>query len=367
MKKSRQISVIFFWVSFFSIVPSNFADAQIQSVSIIDKAIVKNTDRFTLYALPRTVLKIRCYVSQKIQMAGPYAQYARELIGKEAIVRDASWWEIDSIEIIPTLIIDPSQVYVVKYGKKIDLSALEDLSRMGLIVFPLTQSYSSILPDSTHLSSTAVNEWPVPFFPLSSTSSDTTYRIVVKDSLVIRQPVVKTKSTSLSMYDRAKEVAKLIQQLHQRRLDLVLSEDDPIPTNEKALQWIVNELQRKEEEYLQLFLGRTVSQSMVYTFYHVPMPKDQQTEIFRFSQQRGFSTKSDQSAAPVYFSIESDNTLNILRDYQPLFTTLTSAYIFYRVPETASVVITWKGKIITRVRLPLHQLGALVPWLPAEK
>ncbi|MGC8803935.1 MAG: DUF4831 family protein, partial [Bacteroidales bacterium] len=200
--------------------------------------------------------------------------------------------------------------------------------------------------------------------------ADTTYQVVVKDSLVIRRPVVKPRGSVVSQNERAKEVARLIQQIHQRRIELILSEDEPLPTNEKSMQWMIDQLRQMEEAYLQLFLGKTVSRTYLYSLRYVPsgMDKSVQTvEIFRFSPQRGVSSKSDATAIPVTITIESQNSIATLRDYQSLFTSLSTSVIFYRVPEVANVSVAWGSRTLIRQPQQIYQLGALVPWLPAEQ
>lgn len=343
-------------------------EGQILSISSIDKAFVKATDRIALYALPRTTLEIRCHISSRQQVVGPYAQYAREFLGREAIMHPAVQWDIDSVSIVPVTSFDPSQIYLVKFGKKIDYRVFEEMTRKGFIIFPLDNKKAVGYSDSVVNLSRESAVWSILDLPFASSSSDTIYQVVRKDSLLIRQAVVKPRSTSVTPYERAKELAKQIQQLHQRRIDLIMAEDDPVPANEKSVQWLADQLKQKEEEYLQLFLGKTVSQTYVHTFYYVPNSgeKVQSAEIFWFSPQRGISTKTDASAIPVYITIEPQNTVSTVRDYQSLLTTFSAPCILYRVPDIARVSISWGNRVLTRVQLPVYQLGALVPWFPTE-
>lgn len=345
-----------------------WVDGQILSVSGMDKAIVKTTDRIALYALPQTLLEVRCYISCHRRMVGPYAQYARELLGKEGVQQETVQWVIDSVSITPVPVFDASQVYVVKFGKKADYRMLEELARQGFIIFPLKNNYPAGYPDSLLLVTKGTAEWTAVDLPFTTNITDTVYQVVKKDSLLIRQPVVKPRSaTAISQYERAREVVKLIQQIHQRRIDLILAEDDPVPNNEKSVQWMISQLRQKEEEFLQLFLGKTVTQTFEYSFVYIPFAgKNQPAEIFRFSPLRGISAKNDPSALPVYITLESTNTITTLRDYQSLFTSFTTPAILYRVPELAGVSVIWNNRILIRSRLPIYQIGALVPWMPVE-
>lgn len=346
---------------------SSLAAGQILSVSSVDKAMVKPTDRIALYALPQTILEVRCHISYRQQLMGPYAQYARELLGKEGIQHETVQWTIDSVSIVPVTVFDASQVYVVRFGKKADYQTLENLAKQGFIIFPLHNKYPSAYPDSIQNFTRGTAEWSVLDLPFTTNIEDTIYQVVVKDSLLIRQPVVKRRTAAATQYERAKEVAKLIQQIHQRRLELILSEDEPVPANEKSLQWMISQLRQKEETFLQLFLGKTVTHAFIYSFSYTPSAgKIQPAEIFRFSPLRGISGKNDPSALPVYITLEPTNTITTLRDYQSLFTSFTTPVIIYRVPEVAGVSVTWGNRMLMRSRLPVYQLGALVPWMPAE-
>lgn len=354
------IGLIYFWP----------CGSQVLSVSSIDKAIITSTDRIALYALPRTVFEVRCYITSHQQVVGPYASYAREFLGRDGIQQAAVRWTIDSVSVVPVTVFDPSQVYVVKFGKKFDYHPLEELSQRGFIIFPLDNRNATYLPDSVQYPSNELAEWSVLDLPFTTNVSDTTYQIVIKDSVVIRQPVVKSRGVLVSQYERAKELARQIQQIHQRRMELILDADDPVPTNEKTLQWMIDQLKHKEEAYLQLFLGRSVSRTYLYSWRYVPSGIDktlQAVEIFRFSPHRGVSTKNDATAVPVTITVEPQNTIAPLRDYQSLFTSLTIPCIFYRVPEIANISVAWGNRELTRQPQQIYQLGALVPWLPANR
>ncbi len=350
------ISIIIFYIK---------GNGQISSITTIDKAILKNTDKIALYALPKTVFRIECFVRINHQLAGPFAPYSMELIGKRGVVNDQSVWYLDSIQVSSFEVMDPTFLYVVKFSKKIDYKPLNELAQKGLIIFPIQQRHNELNYDSIVIRNQQFNEWNKPLLNFNVDFTDTVYQLITKDSLLIRKPVVRQKSKTLSTYEQAKETVKIIKQIFQHKNDLLLS-DDPVPSNEKSLQWLYNELDRIGNEYLKLFTGNSINQHYLFTFYYTPGITNQQHEIFRFSPYKGITTLNDPTGIPVSITVNSTNTLSTLHDYKMLFSGFNTGYIFYRIPEVVDVTISLPERTLKHFQMNVFQYGTIVPWLPAE-
>jgi hypothetical protein len=345
------------------------AFSQVENIASIDKAIIKPTDKIALYALPKTVLVVQSYITRDEVIAGPYCQYAKELLGMDVAMQNSVSWKIDSIKIVPSQIIDASQIYVVKFGKTVDYSRLKQLSADNMIIFPLENFSNLNQSDTISLSHQPGNSRSTNFrlfisLPNTTITSDTTYKIVRKDSLLIRVPVVKQKSETKSEYEKAKDAVNFIFHLRQRKVELILSEDDPLPANEKSLQLAISEINNLEDEYFKLFVGHTQSKSVVYTTCYIPNAKikDQKAELFRFSSLKGISDSNDLGAYPVFITIEDENYLSTLKDYQTALSSFQPNYIYYRIPDFASVTVTSKDKILGKAQVPIFQYGAMIPF-----
>ena len=112
---------------------------------------------------------------------------------------------------------------------------------------------------------------------------------MLRDSVYVRIPIIKSKSELKTMRDKAREAADVILKIRQRRIDIVSSDEETLP-EEKSYKLALSEMKTIEEEYLTLFNGKEVNQQFTSWFSITPNDNnlEKQTDIFYFSQQNKF-------------------------------------------------------------------------------
>ena len=68
-----------------------------------------------VYGLPRTVFTVQVEMERTIEIPGPYAQFARDLLGLDNVIKNKSEsWKIEGLTVKSHDEPDPSEYYVIK-------------------------------------------------------------------------------------------------------------------------------------------------------------------------------------------------------------------------------------------------------------
>jgi hypothetical protein len=193
--------------------------------------------------------------------------------------------------------------------------------------------------------------------------ADTFYKTMLKDSIYLKIPLIRSRQELKNLKDKAREAADVIIKIRQRRFEVILSEDEALP-EVKALRLALDEMQKIEDDYLALFTGRRTTNTFTTWIYYTPasVSRDSQFEIFRFSSKNGISDRTDASATPVFLTFEKDNRTRIINDWMQYIGNPGQNHLFYRIPDAATVDVIWKGDLVASKKLLIYQFGTVVPF-----
>ena len=312
-----------------------------------------------VYALPRTVLSIQVESEKFIQKKGPLFNYRKKYLGlEEGISADRTYWKISKIEISASEEVDPTHYYMVQTVEPLYSNYLH-LTKAGLVMSPEPGLFSGKPVNLIE----KPNEPPLIYFTDLSVKrnldqvTDTAFKSVATDTGFIKVPYVIYKNRLKTGDEKAKEAADFIIKIRKRRFKLLSGQYDVFPEG-SALEYSVNKLNRLEEEYLALFLGKTVKQVCQISYEWIPDPVQSSTELFQFSEKKGPTDKGDRLGKPVVLKIENLSEKPLQNMVQPGDSIDTSALI-YRVAAPASVSISYDKKDIFKDRIMIDQLGTL--------
>lgn len=337
----------------------------IKSVYKIGESAPKNTNNIFIYALPRTTLAIKVVTKRTITSCGPYFAYAEEYLGiKDVNSENKSEWSIDSIDIFTIKEVDPDEFYAVKTKKGFNPKSLFFLTESGFILDPSVQSEFTVanlgvFPKNN--TPKALKEYSMQKYYYDKT--DTFYKTVIKDSLYLRIPSTRSKEELKNLKDRAREAAEVIFKIRQRKFEMILSEDEALP-EAKAFRMALDEMNRIETIYLDLFTGRTITNIFTSWFYFTPvsMTKETQFEIFRFSTKYGISDRTIPSATPIFLMFERNNNTKSLNEWLNDTKYNDNNSLLYRIPDLATVNVIWKGNLLMSKKILISQFGTIVPF-----
>ncbi|MBN1950912.1 MAG: DUF4831 family protein [Bacteroidales bacterium] len=339
--------------------------------SSAEKTVVTNIQDLTqypegssLYALPRTRIAVSLEAVSMRTLPGPYCEFAEEFLGIEGAPQEESIkWEISGAKVGVILEPDPEYYYCIasEDGNQL-MDQLSKLRDEGYVMMPA--DLASIGDESVSATALTPN---VHYTDLSvkpyldddeeATSKKTKARVPVD------LPVIRAGDAGDSKREKAFEAASFIIKIRKRRFKLLAGQYEVVPEG-KALEVSVRELNRLEEEYLSLFVGKTYTDTTSRNFYFTPgsNPDIERKELCRFSEKNGFEKGEGNGGRPVVLDMRELNYTSAFRQIMlPYHNPGYENTLLYRIPEKASIRILEGSAVIFKGEVPVYQYGVVVP------
>jgi hypothetical protein len=325
-----------------------------------------------VYALPRTVLTFNVEYERTIKKPGPYARYASELLGLDDIIMEESEsWAIDGITVNTHEELDPSEFYIIESNTLFQTNVLA-LKKEGLIL-DLNPGlfYSS---GNNHLSteqeinqSVSKDMGSDEYFMVQS---DTAYRRLTIDSSFVRIPYVVEKKKKLSLDQLAERAAKRLMEMREGKHMILTGEATVFPQSDAA----INEINRLEKEYMELFTGKTIKQKVRYTYQVIPNKEtdNKPVVLLQFSELTGPVKGAVKNAMKGITSVmleivpeQKTKDLAIIRKQKAESLSETYDKLYYRVPDVVNLKISLGPEVFLNSRKLVYQFGEVIQ-LPAN-
>ena len=319
-----------------------------------DEELIPVVSEGVAYSLPRTGIRVTVEASQEKFHHGPYAQYAKALLGIDnSPITDREMWTIKDMQIETFSEADPNQVYKAMGNAAFLLSLTESGTLAG--INKEVDSSSAKLVVSTFL-----GEAKTPNIIFPDLSLNPFFNEVV-DS--VRGNTLVLKSTE----EKAQEAAHTIIKLRKRRFKSLANGYDMQLPDGKAYDIMVEELGDLEEEYVALFTGKSYKKSFTYSFDYIPGENTVNGDVlFRFSDTGGVLPKTDMSGKPIAIDVKKVSELSSaqakVKDTQ---NTMAKTNVFYRMPGKADIQILNGIALMASTRADIAQFGNVAP-VPEE-
>lgn len=317
-----------------------------------------------IYGLPQTTLMVDVDVVRTTKIKGPYADFAKTYLAIDKVIREEeTYWEIQDINVSSYLEADPEHIYNVKTGEsQVAFDNFFDLTKQGLILdltnlarHPKTYKY---LHDQ--------EERLIDFKDVTVTGGigyvkDTLYRLVFKDSAFIKVPMLKNQVEAKSLDQKAEEAADFIFEIRNQRLYFISGENNPLP-GEGAFKKALDEMNRLEEEYLSLFIGKTYKDTLNYTFEITPSgnPVEDRVTLFRFSREHGVFSQSIVEGIPVVVEFQPSSNGLVAR-VNPVKETAGSVHsLIYRIANKTNIKVSMANQTLLEDKRLIYQYGQTV-------
>ena len=360
--------------TFYSFLASMMTICVITSCSASNKAVSSNpfivplsdtvtlTDGSIIYALPRTVFTIKVDMERAIEIPGPYSRYAAEFLGiTDAITQESESWRIIGIIVNTHEEPDPSEYYVIKANSFFRTNALA-LRREGLILDINPQRFNAT-ERQTVGDGQDVNQFR--FADLGSDEyfyiqRDTAYQRVSIDSTFIRVPYIVDNRRRLSQEQLAQRAAQRVIELRDGKHLVLTGETNVFPQSDAA----INEINRLEKEYTELFAGKVIKENRSYTVTFIPElgMERRSVTLFQFSELTGpISGQSSSGVAIVAELIPEQKTkaLSIINNNQR-FGGVTFDKLYYRAPDIVNLRISMGREVLFNSRKMVYQFGEII-------
>lgn len=324
-----------------------------------------------IYALPQTNLKFTISADKIDIIPGPYFEYAEKYLGIEnAPEKESTLWEINDIKIDTYNDIDPNQYYVLEPSgmMKIDFDKL--IQNKNII--PVNKTIESNFSNDFYGINTTSNGMMFTDMSISKFVGEekiTYYKRVQRDSLFAKVPVTKNKSVYKSFEEKAEEAANFIFMIREKRFELLTGSADFYPEG-TSLSVALNELNRLENDYLELFIGKKFRSNYSANYEYLPTEKEleQPYILFRFNEEKGVLNPNDLRGRPIIVELEKKNqTKNLSFLLSDKINREGNTYIdrlFYRIPDQVDVKVYDGNVLLAKRKVNIEQYG-IVALFPA--
>ncbi len=332
-----------------------------QNLNVINIERVQGIRNYsTIYALPKTVIRVNVEICQTISKEGPFSKYAKSLLNIDnAIKRDDIKWSINDINFTTYSVPDTNNIYIIEHTGNLGGFGIS-LTSSGLIsAVNISKNNPENFIANRNIQTKTLNSNPL------ESELNTTQMINFNDV-----PLLKEINTKKSSYERARALAEKIYTLRDDRAAIIVGDGytENMPDG-IAMKEIIKELNKLEQKYLSMFVGKQIKRTYKYSFDFIPEAPKKTTQaiLFRFSEDRGVVKMNDVSGMPVIIEIESQQTVEKIIDMNKRQNYLrrtgkiseNAKGLFYRIPELVSLRLIADDNILAEKNIMLPQFGAI--------
>ena len=327
------------------------------------------TDGSLVYALPMTVFEIDIFAEKRIEVPGPYAAYAAEMIGLDRVITaEKETWTLTDVQLGTVEELDPSKFYIIQ-GTTLMQTNMLALRKSGLVMdinpdVYKNSEYSGLQEESGYNGMLFPDRGAYEYV---ATRTDTAYRLVKADTAFIRVPYIVQKKKGMTVEEEAREAADRLLELREGRHMILTGETNIFPQGGAA----IDEINRLEREYTSLFAGKTWTERKHFRIWVTPDPAmaGKKTTVFTFSGSGGVILSPDGGGLPVEMEIiPSGKTKELNLVVRPVASQKDLALsdkLYYRVPDVAEITLTMGSERLLTARRLVYQFGNTVA-LPAN-
>jgi len=350
-----------------AVVASNEAIAQVRVTKVTGPDMLTGR-KGIVYTLPRTQIRVDLWLTKTQQFAGPLAEFAGEYLGiDEVITKNAVNYSIEKAAICTFTESDPGQVYLIEKEEKSSGEIWISLGK-STPVLTIEKFDKAISPEGFASWNKDLFVAPEPghlFSKYTDSPSrdviDTIIRKVSIDTLVFEEKIFKHSMVEYTDREKAQEASERIKQIEQDKYNLLIGYQETAYSRE-SLEFMFNELESQKLEYVKLFTGVSVIETLKFDYQVFPEAgkEKQEYSLAAFTKSSGMTNPDGQN--DITIRIISD-AVNMLPDVPAESQVATG--LVYRVPVSVQAVLSFQGKELVSRRIEVLQLGAIQA-LPPE-
>ena len=287
-------------------------------------------DEGIVYFLPKTMLEINVIATKVTYTPGDFCQYAnRYLRMNDVTSKTSSRWEIKQMDVRGVGVPDSTKAYIMKLSDKSTASNIE-LTENGIIKAINTTSPENKVSD----------------FKLEKTASNTDGRKYMTEEILMAGSSAKM----------AELTAKEIYNIRESKSLILKGQADTMPKDGASLKLIIDNLDKQEKAFTEMFTGTISKEDKLFTFYIIPEEASENAIICRFSEKLGVLTKENLAGEPLYISLKNQSPQPILPEGDEKGKKRIKG-ILYNIPGKGIVKLSFKGKEMIEKQIPVTQYG----------
>ena len=306
--------------------------------------LVQENEAAVVYYMPKTELVITLNYDVVTKTPGIFYQYAERYLGAKDIITDNSTnCQLSTVNIATESSADTNRAYKVTAQKGIN-TQLVSLSEDGRLV-----GYG-IENASLQFSERSQGEL--------QNGSKAAYSLEAKSEGLM--PLLEEQFMAGSVAKMAEGAAKQIYRIRETRLNILAGDVEHVPADGKAMELVLKELDKQEQDLVTLFVGNTQVTHHTHAVRYVPRESVENEVICRLSAHNGIVDKTDLSGEPLYLTLVAKKQTLLPAGIADKNTPLLSQ-IHYNLPGEAQVALTFKGKQMAEQNVAVAQYGVAIP------
>ena len=316
-----------------------------------------------IYALPKTKLIVSAEITKEIKQKGIFSEYTNLYFNaKNAVKTNETKFYLSDISVKTIPVADSSKIFRIVSLRNINpllLNLSKDNFISGINLSDIQAgnvNKNQNINKNEELKTSSTEYSDISFHSVREVQFDTIYKEVLRDSVMIKIPIIKKKEVYKSTAKQAKETAEIIFNLRDDRYALLTGENDGnnFPDG-KSLNQMLQKLSELEKNYMSLFTGREMKITKTYQFEFIPDNNlsDRQKTLFYFSDRKG--VVNDTAAVPVILNFQKKE---FAKNVSFLLMKKNKG-IIYRLPGKAEAIITYKNKMLYKKEIVIPQTGTL--------
>ena len=310
--------------------------ALLMAVGYTNAQVVRENEAAVVYYMPKTELVITIDYDVVTQTPGVFYQYAERYLGAEDIIRENNTnCQLRTVSIATESSADTNRAYKVTAQKGMN-TQLVTLSEDGRLV-----GYACSSLEARGERREARGE----------------RREARGEELM---PLLEEQFMAGSVAKMAEGAAKQIYRIRETRLNILAGDVEHVPADGKAMELVLNELEKQEQELVALFVGTTQVTRHTHTVRYTPEESVENEVVCRLSAHNGIVDKQDLSGEPLYLSLEAKKQTLLPGVYYDKNAPVLSQ-IYYNLPGEAQVALSFKGKKVAEQNVTVAQYGVAIP------
>jgi hypothetical protein len=337
------------------------ATAQVRVTKVTDPEML--TNKFGIvYALPQTQIHAELWVTKTQRFAGPLAAFSREYIGVDnATTKNEVSYSIENLALWTSTAPDPGQVYLIEKQEKSSGEIWISFGKSAPVL-TLEKFDKTVRPDGFTSWNKAHFFSPEPEYLFRKYTDspvreviDTITRKISMDTLVIEEMIFKRSMVEFSDREKAQEAAERIGQIDQDIYKLLIGYQETAYSRE-TMEFMYNKLEEQKLEYMKLFTGVTVAETLKFDFQILPVADKEKKEyvIAGFTKINGIISPDGKNDLTVSLRYNGSDKMPGRLDNSQSVTG-----IVYRIPMGVLAVLSHSGRELASRQIEVLQLGSI--------
>ena len=305
-------------------------------MSAVYAQVLEEGEAALVYYSPKTTLTLDFTYTVETQEMGIYAEYAADLLGVEnAVKENVSTYTLKRVQIGTSTSPDYNRPHKVTFDAGVPM--LLNINEKGLL-----HGYNVPLVEKTNREQVKTRQQPG--------KDQVNTPLKLRKTAPLPEDVLKAATPEAQAF----EVAKQIFHIRETRMYLLSGEVEHAPADGKAMELVLKELDRQENELTALFIGKRHKKT---DHKMVRVEPTNEGQLLFFSTENGFTNGDNIDADTIEVRLACQpQTLKPAEENKKKKGAELSP-IVYTIPGQCGVNVLYKGQSLANRTIPVAQLG----------